>query len=632
MPSYNNLWKILIDRNLKRTDLIFYAGVSSNVVSNMGKNLPVSDVALEKIASFLECDVCQIVSDDQNRYSGISKCKENGVVYTPAELANYVASRIVSHTITNNSIRILDPAIGGGELIVSLIKQIRLLSSAPIECIGFELDSEVVESTKNRIENASQNISCTIFTEDFIDTYLTKELGLFDYIIANPPYVRTQILGSEKSRKLAKMLNLTGRVDIYYAFMLISSKLLSQDGVAGFITSNKFLSIKAGQSLRTNLLHNTSILEICDFGDTKLFDASVLPCVTIFKNGITNPNDVEFTSIYEVHVPAEDIHINGLFTNIDSSCITNYNGKTYQISKGKLEVDNKTGVWSIKTMQSNAWLSTIESNTFCVLSDIAKIRVGIKSTADSIFIMSKWESPGPIPELARPLITHRNAGQIKSDNDQFWLVIYPHYDENGKTKAVNLDDYPISKAYLEKNKQKLSSRKYVEEAGRNWYEVWVPQKAHLWSKPKIVFRDIADVPQFWFDNSGAIVNGDCYWIDFTNYSEDMIYLCLAVFNSPLIEKFYDLKFNTKLYSGKRRYMTQYVDQFPIPDPNKSESKILIDLVKRYLMSNNTDCSLLKEKIDEMVYEAFGLSQKSLEVTESEFLNSEPYLQTAEYDL
>lgn len=46
--SYNRLWKLLIDKNLKRTDLKDLAGISSNVLARLGKNLPVAVDSLEK--------------------------------------------------------------------------------------------------------------------------------------------------------------------------------------------------------------------------------------------------------------------------------------------------------------------------------------------------------------------------------------------------------------------------------------------------------------------------------------------------------------------------------------------------------------------------------------------------------
>ena len=39
---YNNLWKLLIDRNMNKTELEEASGVSFNVMARMGKNETVS--------------------------------------------------------------------------------------------------------------------------------------------------------------------------------------------------------------------------------------------------------------------------------------------------------------------------------------------------------------------------------------------------------------------------------------------------------------------------------------------------------------------------------------------------------------------------------------------------------------
>mgnify|MGYP003199307667 CR=1 FL=1 len=62
----------------------------------------------------------------------------------------------------------------------------------------------------------------------------------------------------------------------------------------------------------------------------------------------------------------------------------------------------------------------------------------------------------------------------------------------------------------------------------------------------------------------------------------MVYLTLAVVNSRLIEKYYDTKFHTKLYSGKRRFMTQYVDDFPLPSLDNPYAQKAIDVVKQII--------------------------------------------------
>lgn len=60
--NYNNLWKLLIDKDLKRTDLINLANISSNVLARMGKNEPVSLESLEKICITLDCSIQDVLT------------------------------------------------------------------------------------------------------------------------------------------------------------------------------------------------------------------------------------------------------------------------------------------------------------------------------------------------------------------------------------------------------------------------------------------------------------------------------------------------------------------------------------------------------------------------------------------
>ena len=59
--SYDPLWKLLIDRKLKRTDLITQAGINSRTLAKMGKGETVSMDALGKICQLLNCDIGDIV-------------------------------------------------------------------------------------------------------------------------------------------------------------------------------------------------------------------------------------------------------------------------------------------------------------------------------------------------------------------------------------------------------------------------------------------------------------------------------------------------------------------------------------------------------------------------------------------
>ena len=60
--DYRKLWKLLIDKNMKKTDLIPIAGVSSNIVAKLNKGEYVSMDSLAKICKALNCDIGDIVT------------------------------------------------------------------------------------------------------------------------------------------------------------------------------------------------------------------------------------------------------------------------------------------------------------------------------------------------------------------------------------------------------------------------------------------------------------------------------------------------------------------------------------------------------------------------------------------
>ena len=59
--SYDRLWKILIDKKMKRSDLKYAAGISFNVLAKMGRNEFVSMESLFKICMTLGCNIGDIV-------------------------------------------------------------------------------------------------------------------------------------------------------------------------------------------------------------------------------------------------------------------------------------------------------------------------------------------------------------------------------------------------------------------------------------------------------------------------------------------------------------------------------------------------------------------------------------------
>lgn len=60
--SYNGLWKLLIDKNKKKTDLIEDIGISSSTLAKMSKGDKVSISVLTKICEKYGCDYGDLIS------------------------------------------------------------------------------------------------------------------------------------------------------------------------------------------------------------------------------------------------------------------------------------------------------------------------------------------------------------------------------------------------------------------------------------------------------------------------------------------------------------------------------------------------------------------------------------------
>ena len=76
--NYNKLWKILIDRNIRKEDLRVAAGITTTAMAKLGKNQPVHMDILLRICKVLGCqieDILEITEDtiDKTKKLNLSK-------------------------------------------------------------------------------------------------------------------------------------------------------------------------------------------------------------------------------------------------------------------------------------------------------------------------------------------------------------------------------------------------------------------------------------------------------------------------------------------------------------------------------------------------------------------------------
>ncbi len=73
--NYIKLWKLLLDKNMKKIEMKNLSGISNGTLAKLGKNDYVSMECLERICSVLHCDIGDIMSFDFNN-SGGGKSRE----------------------------------------------------------------------------------------------------------------------------------------------------------------------------------------------------------------------------------------------------------------------------------------------------------------------------------------------------------------------------------------------------------------------------------------------------------------------------------------------------------------------------------------------------------------------------
>jgi methylase of polypeptide subunit release factors len=555
--------------------------------------------------------------------------KNTGATFTPKELANYLSNKLLLYN-QGQKFNVLDPACGEGELLVAIGEKLSKLGNE-FNLTGYDANSHYLSLAQDRMLQFGKD-SFELVSADFLNaidvTHNQTALDLFapqkslvnnffDIVIANPPYVRTQILGTDQAQELAKKFNLKGRVDLYYPFLMAMTESLKEGGILGVITSNRYLSTKSGDSIRKYLSENYEILELIDLGDTKLFEAAVLPAIFIGrKRKIQKPSLAKFIKVYE-----ELNGYNGDLIEVDNvyevlaSEKTGYflaGSKRYKKTEGILKYEISSGdTWEMLSGNESSWVSRIDATVKHRVGDFFKVRVGIKTTADKVFIGDQWEALGdkkPEEELLKELISQENIEAWSATENLNLKVLYPHYGKDGAKFTIDIEKFPKAKNYFMLHEAQLKSRKYVIEAGRQWFEIWVPHRPEFWSLPKLVFPDISLTPRFYFDKGGKIVNGNCYWIVAQNEEQvERLLLIQGVANSKLMTKYHDLVFNNKLYSGRRRYFTQYVERYPLPDITTPIAKEIIALVNRLNESTDREViSQLANTLEIKVAQAFNV--------------------------
>jgi hypothetical protein len=472
----------------------------------------------------------------------------------------------------------------------------------------------------------------------------------YDAVVGNPPYVRIQKIPKEKREEYKNgFQSASGRFDLSVLFLEYAIDALKEGGSLGFITSNKFLTTQYGKGIRNYLYKESGINVLIDFTDTDVFDVTVLPCILAATKGKDN-SPFGYGLVKQSTSSKDSIDCDDLLNLIDSHSQAGesvegiykiqMNGHSETVKLRCFETslpDDEEATWTFIPEKEQRLIDKIESEKTSSLGEISeKISVGVKTTANNVFVDPITDSTisekNIERELVHPAISGKNVSRwtinwSPEDSNKPSYLMYPHKAENGSVVPVDLSEYPNVRDYLQTHYDQLAGRSYLEDAGRNWFECWVPQHPDYFEvEHKIITPEMAPGNSFALDTSGFYCIGSCYSILLQYDNPTLYHLLTGILNSQLAEFYLKANSSTQLYADRFRYNKSYIENLPViyTDPENISStsidskspqdirspKEMMGYIAQLvydIRNDDIEAQRAEKQIDKLTYRLFNIS-------------------------
>lgn len=543
------------------------------------ETLNAADSNARELKDWLEREGLQINLDVLQRFYELQVEEEdrkvNGSYYTPSN----IVARIIERTIKKPGL-VCDPACGSGAFLLSATKRLKQLSGFSYSKIYSRLIFGV-DILPTSIHKASLLLTllAIVHGEDrerfnfnlFVGNSLAfdwqeKVRGFkgFDYVVGNPPYVRTKNLRDDIKKDLARWVTGTfGNVDLYIPFFEIAISIATRNGRVGYITPNTYLSSLNGRLLRGMLRERKIIEEILDFNGFQVFrGATTYTCITILN--LRGTKKVKFA----VADTVESInHLEKV--------------KFHYADYENLGEDE----WRLLPPAVLENIRKIESIGLPLDKYAKKVVTGIATLRNDLFLvkekrglylMKAYKGKNYLIEkgLTRKIIKPNKTKRPEDVEKNMERVIYPYFKSGDKIKLIPEQklkkDYPKGYQYLRSIKNELIKRDKGKKEYNAWYAYGRTQGLDGFGE-KIVFPMMGDKPSFVLvqDKDALIYCGYAIYPR-NNLDKDII---LKVLNSEIM--WYYLKYTSKNYSGGyKSFAKNYIKNFSIPSFSKQEVKVI----------------------------------------------------------
>lgn len=420
--------------------------------------------------------------------------------------------------------------------------------------VAYDIDEEAVNIAKFNVLDLLKKSGCPELDANRIvnnwikkSDFITADTAKCDFIIGNPPYIRSVNIKRDIRERNSKLLNsVTLGCDLYVSFIDQALNLINSNGVVCFICPDRWLQNSYGKLLRQRIFNNFTLDAMITLHGIDVFERQVNSYPAITK--IVKDNSKSTIKYAEC--------LSG-FSNEDTKEIDQW------LHSPKTEISKPTYKCKLLSRPKSDEFLFIDSGD--VANFISKINnqlpslkesgidlgIGIATGCDAVFIVDNDLQIEKTRLL--PLFYLKDYKQnLKSGK----CLVNP-WDKNGN--LVNLEDYPLLKQYFIENQDRLCSRYVAKKNPEKWYRTIDKVRWDLMHTEMLVIPDMAKMLQPILVK-GKYPHHNCYWMTSNIWKlEELGGILISDISNKVIESL-----GVKMRNGTLRCQAQYLKELHLP--------------------------------------------------------------------
>ncbi len=455
-----------------------------------------------------------------------------------------------------------------------------------------------------------------------------KKEGFFNVVIGNPPYIKEYTF-KDAFNGLRSSEYYIGKMDIWYFFACKGIDFLLNNGILSFIATNNWVTNFGAKKLRNKVLIETGILQLLDFNNYKIFEASdIQTMVMLFQKNDRlkeiyfidyrklNDNSLNFNHVLDLlNRSKSDDNIICKPKIIHSKYIDRYllfsNEKEEMVLTEILSKSNFSLLENgdrKKKILPEIGQGIVAPQETLNRENLNKLKINNYSYGEGIFLLTRTELNrfklnDFEKELIKPFFTSKQLKRFYSIPENEFYIIYTDskFSLNNLKKRnsqIKLTDFPAIKAHLDRFKEIITS-------DNSPYGLHRAREKRLFEGEKILaLRKSTERPTFTYNNFACYVS-QSYNIIKTNRINNKF--LISILNSKLIA--FWLKNKGKMQGSNYQLDSEPLSQLPLIKPENENMEPFIKIVDTIIDRKPTsikNMSSLEKIIDIMVYKLYTL--------------------------